>query len=73
MNVVTVTIGVFPGQVNSFAVEVGTTVGAALEMAGLTVGAEQDIKVDGEVATAADFIDEDTRMILLAKRIKGAR
>ena len=68
---VTVQVGVFPGRVESYVVEVGTTVAEVLALAGLTVGPEQDIKVDGEVASGDYEIDEDTRLVLLSKRIKA--
>ena len=34
-------VGVFPGKVEEFVVENGTTVREALELAGISVGAEQ--------------------------------
>jgi hypothetical protein len=70
---VTIQVGTFPGRLESFAVESGTRVADVLAMAGLSVGAEQDIKMDGEVVTLNDVVNEDTSLILLSKRIKGAR
>ena len=70
---VTIQVGMFPGRLETFAVEEGTSVADVLAMAGLTVGAEQDVKVDGEVANLSDTVDEDTALILISKRIKGAR
>jgi hypothetical protein len=70
---VIVQIGVFPGRLDAYGLEVGTTVAAALKIAGLTQGAEQDIKMDGEVVDGSATIDEDTKVIILSKRIKGAQ
>lgn len=69
---VVVQIGIFPGRLDPYALAVGTTVSAALAQAGLIQGAEQDIKMDGEVVTGSSKIDEDTKVIILSKRIKGA-
>lgn len=66
----TLKVGVFPGRVNEFAVEDGQTVGAVLEMAGIEVGAEQEIKLDGNVVTPETIAEGS--MLLVAKRIKGA-
>lgn len=71
-NMTTVQIGSFPGRLDSYVLEVGTTVGEALEIASLTVGAEQSIKVDGEVVDASFKIAASTGIILLTKRLKGA-
>lgn len=72
-NVVTVQIGTFPGRLDSYAVAEGTTFAEALAMANLTLGAEQELKVDGVVKTLNDVVDEDTSLIILTKRLKGAR
>ena len=69
---VTLQVGVFPGKVECFSVEVGMTVAEVLEVAGFKQGAEQDIKVDGEVVDASYRIDADTESVVLAKRIKAA-
>ncbi len=66
----TLKVGVFPGRVNEFTVEDGQTVGAVLEMAGIEVGAEQEIKLDGNVVTPETIAEGS--MLLVAKRIKGA-
>ena len=71
-NKITVQVGVFPGKVEQITVEVGTTVADVLATAGFAQGAEQDIKVDGEVVTPETKIDEDTESVVLAKRIKAA-
>ena len=68
----TLKIGVFPGRVEEFAVEDGTTVGRALDMAGIEVGAEQEVKADGNVVNIEGEIPSGTKMLLVTKRIKGA-
>lgn len=68
----TVQVGVFPGRIDSYVVEDGATVADALTIAGLSQGAEQDIKMDGEVVDATTAIGGGS-LILLTKRIKGAR
>lgn len=65
-------VGVFPGKVEEFAVEDGTTVAEALEMAGISVGAEQEVKVDGTVTDYNETIPSNASMVLVTKRIKGA-
>lgn len=68
----TIKIGVFPGSINEFAMEEGTTVAKALEMANINVGAEQEVKADGEVIAADAVVPSGTKMLLVTKRIKGA-
>lgn len=68
----TIKIGVFPGSINEFVMEEGTTVAKALEMAGITVGAEQEVKADGEVISTDATVPSNTKMLLVTKRIKGA-
>ena len=68
----TLKIGMFPGELKEFAIETGTTVADALKMANITIGAEQEIKLDGEVVSGSDFITEDSRLLLVTKRLKGA-
>lgn len=69
----TLKIGVFPGRVEEFAVENGTSVSEALDMAGIEVGAEQEVKADGTVIGIDETIPSSTKMLLVTKRIKGAR
>ena len=71
-NTVAIQVGTFPGRLESFAVEIGTSVASVINMAGLAVGTEQDIKMDGEVVFPSDVVTEDTRLVLITKRIKGA-
>lgn len=68
----TIKIGVFPGSINEFAMEEGTTVAKALEMANINVGAEQEVKADGEVISTDAVVPCGTKMLLVTKRIKGA-
>lgn len=65
-------VGVFPGRVETFVVENGSTVKEVLAIAGLTPEAEQDIKVDGVIMGLDDTISDNARLVLLSKRIKGA-
>lgn len=68
----TLKIGVFPGRVDEFAVEDGTTVEEALSMANIEVGAEQEVKADGNVVDLRQAVPSGTKMLLVTKRIKGA-
>lgn len=72
MNEVTIQVGMFPGRLETYAVAVGTSVADVLAMANLTVGEEQDIKMDGEVVSLSSVVDSETSLILVSKRIKGA-
>lgn len=65
-------IGTFPGRLENYAVEDNTTVRQALEMAGITVGEEQEVKLDGE-AVSLDSVVNGGRMLLVTKRLKGAK
>ena len=69
----TLKIGVFPGRVEEFAVEDGTTVNEALSMADIEVGDEQEVKADGNVVDFDAVIPSGTKMLLVTKRIKGAK
>ena len=71
-NMLKVKIGVFPGRVEEFVVEDGTTVKQALEMANITVSEEQEVKIDGTSASYEQVIPETASMLLVTKRIKGA-
>ena len=65
-------VGVFPGKVEEFVVENGTTVREALELAGISVEAEQEVKVDGIITDYNSEIPSTASMVLVTKRIKGA-
>jgi len=70
---ISIKIGKFPGKLDNYTLEDGTTVAEALEMAGLSVGDEQEIKLDGEVVNMNDIIEDDANMLLVTKRLKGAK
>ena len=63
-------IGSFPGRLNDYAIEAGTTVKQALEMAGISVTDEQEIKLDDRTVTPSDAVDNGN-MLIVTKRIKG--
>ena len=65
-------IGTFPGRINDYMVEDGTTVKEALALADLTVGDEQEIKLDGEVVNMNDTV-ANGNLLLVTKRIKGMK
>ena len=65
-------VGVFPGKVDEFVVEDGTTVREALELADISVGTEQEVKVDGVPVDYNTEIPSGASMVLVTKRIKGA-
>lgn len=67
----TVRVGRMPGRIEEYAVEVGSSIGEVLELAGLET-AGYEVKIDG--ATINDInstITENTNLILLAKMVKG--
>lgn len=64
-------IGMFPGRVEDYVVEDGTTVGEALRMAGIEPTTEQEIKLDGRVVELTNSANGN--LLLVAKRIKGAK
>jgi putative ubiquitin-RnfH superfamily antitoxin RatB of RatAB toxin-antitoxin module len=67
----TIKVGTFPGRLNEYAVAEGTTVKEALALAGIEVGEEQEIKLDGSVVGADDVITNNNAILLVTKRIKG--
>ena len=69
---VKIQIGTFPGQLNNYTLEEGTTVRKALELAGLTIGSEQEVKLDGEAVDMERCLNENDDLLLVTKRIKGA-
>ena len=71
MNMIEVKIGVFPGKINTYTLEEGITVEEALKIAGLSVGAEQECKLDDEVVDMDYELDEEAKMLLITKRMKG--
>lgn len=69
---VQVKVGVMPGQINEFAVEEGTSIANVLEIAGLN-STGYEVKVDGRKVSdlETEFVNSDTRLVLLTKMIKG--
>ena len=67
----TMKIGTFPGRLEEYAVEDGTTVRQALELAGIEVTDEQEVKMDGTPVSMDDTASGN--MLLVTKRLKGAR
>ncbi|MDD2493889.1 MAG: hypothetical protein PHE29_01720 [Tissierellia bacterium] len=69
---VTVKVGVMPGQINEFAVEEGTSIAQVLRVANLSAEG-YEVKVDGNKVTDlnGETVNSDTSLILLTKMIKG--
>jgi len=69
---VQVKVGVMPGQINEFVVEEGTSIANVLNIAGLNASG-YEVKVDGYKVTDLEneFVNSDTRLVLLTKMIKG--
>jgi len=67
----TIRVGMMPGRINEFAVEVGTSLSEVLTLAGLDASG-YDVKVDGEKVDASTAsVGETTSLVLLVKQIKG--
>lgn len=67
----TIRVGMMPGRINEYAVEVGTKVSDVLTLAELNASG-YDVKVDGEkVDPSTAVVTENTSLILLAKQVKG--
>lgn len=68
----TVRVGVMPGRINEYAVELGQSIKSVLELAQLDATG-YDVKVDGEKVTDLEntVVTESTNLILLAKQVKG--
>ena len=71
-NVKTVRVGMMPGRINEFAVEVGQSIASVLELAQLDPEG-YEVKVDGEKVTDLEsvVVTSSTNLILLAKQVKG--
>lgn len=72
MSVKTVRVGMMPGRIEEFALEVGTSISDVLDIAGLNPEG-YDVKVDGVKIENfySTLITENTNLILLAKQVKG--
>lgn len=68
---ITMKIGTFPGRLEEYTLENGTTVRDALEIAGITVSDEQEVKMDGTPVSLDEVASGN--MLLVTKRLKGAR
>lgn len=68
----TVRVGVMPGRINEYAVEVGQSIKSVLELAQLDPEG-YEVKVDGEKVTDIEnaVVESSTNLILLAKQVKG--
>ena len=66
-----VRVGMMPGRISEYAVEIGTPISNVLSMASLDPSG-YDVKVDGVKVTDLSFpVAENTNLILLAKQVKG--
>jgi sulfur carrier protein ThiS len=67
-----VRVGVMPGRIQEYAIEVGTPISAVLQMADLNASG-YDVKVDGAKVNDLDntVVTSGTSLILLAKQVKG--
>lgn len=64
-------VGMMPGRIEEYAVEVGASIKDILAMANLSATG-YDVKVDGvKVDDLNSPITESTNLILLAKQVKG--
>lgn len=72
MSVKTVRVGMMPGRIEEYALEVGTSIKDVLDLAGLNPEG-YDVKVDGIKVDHFDSatITENTNLILLARQVKG--
>lgn len=66
----TLRIGQLPGKINEFAVERGTTLKQALELAGLDATG-YEVKVDGAKVDNFDVDVSGATLVLLSKMVKG--
>ena len=64
-------VGMMPGRIEEYAIEVGTSIEDVLAMANLSA-AGYDVKVDGvKVDNLSSPVTESTNLVLLAKQVKG--
>lgn len=68
----TVRVGVMPGRINEFAVEVGQSIADVIALAELSADG-YEVKIDGEKVTdlVNTLVTASTNLILLAKQVKG--
>ena len=67
-----VRVGVMPGRINEYAVEVGQSIADVIALAELDATG-YDVKVDGQKVTDLEgtAVTDSTNLILLAKQVKG--
>jgi hypothetical protein len=63
----TVQVGTFPGEIKTITVANGSTIGAALTQAGISVSTGQEIRRRGNLANSSDTINEGDLVIVAAK------
>jgi len=68
---ITLKIGKLMGVIAEYALEAGTTVGKALDIAGLTDIDGYQIKLDGEIVELNNTISEGNKILILSKMVKG--
>lgn len=66
----TIKAGRFPGRIDEYVVECGTTVAEVLALANIETGTDAEIKLNGS-AVAADTEVKGNDIILVTKKIKG--
>lgn len=66
----TLKIGKFPGEIKEYCVSEGITVRDALSLAGIEIGDEMEVKLDGS-AVSMDKTINNGNLLLVTKRLKG--
>ena len=68
---ITLKIGKLMGLIAEYAIETGITVGKALELANLSDTDGYQIKLDGEIVSLDNVINENNKILILSKMVKG--
>lgn len=68
-----VKVGKMPGTVTELAVEAGTKVAEVIRMAGVTLGASDEIRMSGTVVSGDNIVTTAGAVILITAKIKGNR
>lgn len=71
MNTITVKVAQYPGEVKEFVISEGSTVRDALNIAGISFGAEQAVTLNGEDVGVGATVTNGS-VVLVTKRLKGA-
>jgi hypothetical protein len=71
MTALMVKVGQLPGKITEVAVEPGSTVSQVLALAGIQVGNDSTLTLNGEPTTPATSI-RSNGTVLVTKKIKGA-